>query len=1261
MLVVKKQRSKSKPLSSHRLSGGRSLSILSPTAEERFKEDSPESPVQFSNTNEDQTATIESPCPNPPCTSGSLRPLSSPLRNDVYSPSTSSDAGSFPSNMIPLPSHQEEPVGSGLLRKENKNPRPNAPASIQAGSVEEVDPFDHASKQQLHFMSNPNFSNSTPSKSSRKKVRPSKESSGSTGKAKSAHSPGSHAKLQKQSPASIERGKPRYQKKSKPDAESHNAVPLESRDFDAELKKFVADWTALDTRRKILQAGKSKNNFQGLKAALDAEQADLEARYESIRADKAAYERHFAPLEAKHEANKAEHEGSENSTATTGSAQPPGAMSPQKRSESQETISIRSHERIVQNKQYPTSDIDPLESAPKDSDQVVKPASSEKDIVSQHSNSEELGNLGEKDRDLAHVEAEQTHRARKSTKPILEQGQNNNNLAAELAAFTASVAIWKDKWKTYNQGKTTLSSFEKKVYDEEKDELAGRWRDLKDRVDTQKDETKDHAESSLLLSKHLVVAESETSPSVTTPSKEQNKFSGASPHTTEDQPKSPRRTGGSDPGLQPRGRSHSPRRVSKSLYEDPRRKRNLFDLSRASRDPLSRISREDDDASLAVLAQVLDVDPEDDLLKDTPQPDDADNSLITKSAAQTTRPIFVLETTTTIKTLDEPQIQDNDSQSSISIEAISQTIISEVSASQEAGSTKALRNEEAVFETRQDIAISCDGADPPISDPENARSPIEITIPGQTMQVPAEKSTSQMRRSTVPMMSSHGRDSGPSTPKTAGSPSKISALVAKFNQGNPPSTEPISTTASPMKSPAKTPRRTTAEMQANAGTPKDSLVSPYTTNATSPARSQKSEKTPQSTRSAVTADARSLLDPKSSPVRKPTPKRILRDSLQDSTPLRPVVRGARSPRSTPSPTKASNPYGVSLRSVQKHRDGSPTRLPTAPTRDTARDKSELHRAAIDGQSSPQLPKIASAAILPPPRFNINSFLMSEVHAKESSASSSRTVQPVHGSVDNLAATIDQANSELDNVQLKPVVLSRSQADVSDLPDFDGPGGPSNIGRVLPHPDPLPIAHHLNLARPPAIVHADVEDTRATSVSEFRNPPPGRSSSLLYNQVRNLQRQLSEKVEEIQHLRQQLSARGNLEVGTLSEELREAKRDLQAWKTRAEIAEKQLENLTKLPSRSNSLKHITSTSSRRADQYQRSSLDSRKEEGTMADRIRKAFHGMDGADSPLQWGSEESTNTVVRDLKDVVTGSEYSMWAEQTMNAIDSTDTGEEIR
>ena len=173
-----------------------------------------------------------------------------------------------------------------------------------------------------------------------------------------------------------------------------------------------------------------------------------------------------------------------------------------------------------------------------------------------------------------------------------------------------------------------------------------------------------------------------------------------------------------------------------------------------------------------------------------------------------------------------------------------------------------------------------------------------------------------------------------------------------------------------------------------------------------------------------------------------------------------------------------------------------------------------------------------------------------------------------------------------------------------------------------------------------------------AVNPLTSPPPTRSNSLLHAQIRNLQQQLNNKTEEIRHLKQQLNTRGTLDIGALSEELRESKRESKIWKSRAEVAEKQLEVMATLSTRNtrhsaenlpSMVGHSTSSPSR---------MTRYSEDGAVVSERIRVSHGMDGASSHPS-SSEESTETVVREIREeAITGSEYGMWVEHTMNAIE---------
>jgi hypothetical protein len=118
----------------------------------------------------------------------------------------------------------------------------------------------------------------------------------------------------------------------------------------------------------------------------------------------------------------------------------------------------------------------------------------------------------------------------------------------------------------------------------------------------------------------------------------------------------------------------------------------------------------------------------------------------------------------------------------------------------------------------------------------------------------------------------------------------------------------------------------------------------------------------------------------------------------------------------------------------------------------------------------------------------------------------------------------------------------------------------------------------------------------------------------------------------------LSTRGSLDVGALSEELREAKKEAQAWKARAEVAEKQMEVMASLSSRNTSNHNTTNSSSIAPGHSSSSQLTTDcSEDGTVL--ARRVLCGMDGASSHPN-SSECSTETVVHNVQEeVVTGSE----------------------
>ncbi|KHJ32402.1 putative gtpase gap [Erysiphe necator] len=100
----------------------------------------------------------------------------------------------------------------------------------------------------------------------------------------------------------------------------------------------------------------------------------------------------------------------------------------------------------------------------------------------------------------------------------------------------------------------------------------------------------------------------------------------------------------------------------------------------------------------------------------------------------------------------------------------------------------------------------------------------------------------------------------------------------------------------------------------------------------------------------------------------------------------------------------------------------------------------------------------------------------------------------------------------------------------------------------------------------AIQEFSAEELKSNSIagsreyvdSKYLNPSinlaPGRSNPVLFDQVRNLQRLLDKKCEEIHKLKQQAGAWHDITIGTLKQKLEDSKRNAQYWQEKAKIFE-----------------------------------------------------------------------------------------------------------
>ncbi|KAK8110474.1 uncharacterized protein PG998_006931 [Apiospora kogelbergensis] len=131
--------------------------------------------------------------------------------------------------------------------------------------------------------------------------------------------------------------------------------------------------------------------------------------------------------------------------------------------------------------------------------------------------------------------------------------------------------------------------------------------------------------------------------------------------------------------------------------------------------------------------------------------------------------------------------------------------------------------------------------------------------------------------------------------------------------------------------------------------------------------------------------------------------------------------------------------------------------------------------------------------------------------------------------------------------------------------------PPSLGTMIPPREEPPVAHHLNLARPPSA---------ASSLSHLsaQPHPPGEGDNASVNQGYNspLPTSGSPRMRSGNGLlHAQLETRENMDIGTLSERLREANRDCAMWRDRAEAAERRIAVFEKFAAKARALRSGTS--------------------------------------------------------------------------------------
>ena len=645
----------------------------------------------------------------------------------------------------------------------------------------------------------------------------------------------------------------------------------------------------------------------------------------------------------------------------------------------------------------------------------------------------------------------------------------------------------------------------------------------------------------------------------------------------QEMPKDQRRLRGSDPGIRAKTPERSPRKVSRSLYDDPQRKRKLFELDYAKKfprkDPLSTISQEEDIASLTELARALDFLEE----------QDGANSLSQTASLKRDPPNIPSpgkRVNLPDRTMEPPKLKN--------IELVNP-------AAQRPTVTLPAETEKTRVVGHQSPALLGHGSQVASSDAK-AAFPLtpKRTLANTTPATP--KSPINRQRTPIGVTSS----SLPGSPST-----KFSALVAKFNN---PDIQP-----SPERSPSRPPKKNLTEFlagetQKRIGSPKEGLVAPYTTNPPSPTRSQKSGRsviTPQSRRSSLVSSRKMLLDATLNLSRRASLAGQGEDAIRAAST---TPHGTPTSRQSPTSPKAS-PLGC-RKSPCPLEDNSPTE---------------------ENQSN----QLSDFSVIAQKHMKSDTHRLHEISSTGCSASPEHVIEHITVCAMKMPTSILSYVPPATASEIPPTAPI-------ELPTLDGPSGAIDIKKLPISFGPaegelIRVKSTPSLVDRPGFVHPDspFKDvfTASRPDTPVRSPsPPGRSNSVLYTQIRTLQRQLATKSEEVRHLKKQLEARGTLDIGTLSEQLREAKKETQLWKSRAEIAEKQVEIFTKLPLRPRSRQPSADLdlSAKSTRTLTRSSTGYPGEAAEMAARIRKALHGMDGTSSPPRWSSEESSDTVIRD-------------------------------
>lgn len=362
---------------------------------------------------------------------------------------------------------------------------------------------------------------------------------------------------------------------------------------------------------------------------------------------------------------------------------------------------------------------------------------------------------------------------------------------------------------------------------------------------------------------------------------------------------------------------------------------------------------------------------------------------------------------------------------------------------------------------------------------------------------------------------------GNSSPRNTSS--KILALVAKFDSESA-QTE-ISSQFSMWKS------ATISRMEGSAKANErlhDSLVAPYTTNPSSPSKSQlsensgKSEKTPTSIRASGTLFRPLMQSTSAITLKNPIPERGPRTSIDDFTPLRKVQK----PLDDNFTSLGTTSSDATVSKFTKLDDPIP--LSGASVTESNRSKFTGDTPGMEGSIKPPAALLATG---PSPQASVE-----------------EVMDIVTG--DGTTADLEPSRYSFKSPTWKETSKVSQES--------------------LTYPGSLQLT--LTDVNPPNHYSASEPSLCAT-------PPPSRGNSVLYSQIKNLQGQLQEMFAETHRLRQQLDARNAIDINRLNEQLQATKADSEKWKARAMFAEKQLHMVLQRRTTSTSTQSSCSKTSR----------------------------------------------------------------------------------